>query len=124
MTDAEARTFAEEWIAAWNNHDLDRILSHYAPEIVVLSPIAEARLGNGRVVGREELRRYWGLGLAAQPDLAFDLIDVYAGHHALTLNYRNHRGNLVAETCEFNDKGAIVRSFACYLARPSGLMKG
>ena len=21
--------FAEEWIASWNSHDLDRILSHY-----------------------------------------------------------------------------------------------
>jgi ketosteroid isomerase-like protein len=37
MTSGEAQAFADEWIAAWNSHDLDRVLSHYAPEVVFLS---------------------------------------------------------------------------------------
>ena len=28
----DARTFAEEWVAAWNAHDLERILAHYSDE--------------------------------------------------------------------------------------------
>jgi ketosteroid isomerase-like protein len=50
MTSKEAQAFADEWIAAWNSHDLERVLSHYAPEIVFLSPIAQKLVGNGRVV--------------------------------------------------------------------------
>jgi len=67
------QAFAEEWVAAWNVRDLDRILSHYAPEIVFLSPLAQRRLGDGRVVGLAALREYWRGGLAAIPDLRFEL---------------------------------------------------
>ncbi len=31
MTESEAQAFADEWVAAWNSHDLDRILSLTMP---------------------------------------------------------------------------------------------
>lgn len=108
--------FAEEWIAAWNAHDLDRILSHYAPDVVFLSPIAQKRVGNGRVTGITALRDYWRRGLDAEPNLAFELVDVLVGHDCLTINYRNHRKQRAAETFEFATDGTVVRSYACYAA--------
>jgi ketosteroid isomerase-like protein len=33
-----ASHFADEWIASWNNRDLDRILSHYTDHIEMSSP--------------------------------------------------------------------------------------
>jgi hypothetical protein len=112
MLDPQA--FAAGWMAAWNSHDLDRILSHYADDIVFLSPVAQARLGNGRVAGRNALRAYWRGGLAAQPDLHFAPEAVLVGHECLTILYRNHRGQAAAETFEFGPGGTVVRSFACY----------
>lgn len=112
MPDPQA--FAEDWLAAWNDHDLDRILSHYAPEIVFLSPVAQARLGDGRVEGLEALGRYWRGGLDAQPALRFELLQVLTGHGCLTIRYSNHRGQAAAETFEFGPDGKVVRSFACY----------
>ena len=106
--------FANHWIKAWNSHDLEAILSHYAEDIVFLSPIAAARVGTGRVVGREALRAYWAAGLAAQPDLKFTPEQVLTGHDALTLRYANHRGQSVAETFEFGHDGKVVRASACY----------
>jgi len=114
----DARIFAEDWIAAWNGHDLDRILSHYCPEIVLLSPVARKRLGNGRVEGLDALRAYWSAGLAAQPELRFELIDVLSGDSCLTVLYRNHHGQTAAETFEFRSDGKVVRSFACYSLHP------
>jgi len=114
MTIDEARAFAAEWIAAWNSHDLDRILSHYAGDIVFLSPFAQQLVGNGRVSGLPALRAYWAKGLAAQLDLKFEFIDVRVGHDCLTILYRNHRGQQAAETCEFGADGKVIRSFACY----------
>lgn len=111
---ASARAFAQDWLAAWNAHDLERILAHYAPDIVFLSPVAQKRVGNGRVVGIPALRGYWGQGLAAQPDLKFELADVLIGHQCLTILYRNHRGQSAAETFEFGTDGKVVRSWACY----------
>ena len=102
----DARAFAEDWIAAWNAHDLDRILAHYAPDVTFLSPLAQKRVGNGRVEGLAALRSYWSGALAAQP--------VLTGHACLTVLYRNHRGQSAAETFEFRSDGKVVRSFACY----------
>lgn len=114
MDKTEAHAFAHDWIAAWNSHDLDRILSHYAEDIVFLSPVAQARVGNGRVEGIGALRHYWSLGLATQPALRFELVDVLTGHDCLTILYRNHRGQSAAETFAFAPDRKVVRSFACY----------
>ena len=109
-----ARAFALDWIESWNAHDIDRIITHYAPEIVLLSPVAQKRVGNGRVVGHDALRAYWGPALAQCSTLHFELIDVLIGHHCLTIHYSNHRGQTAAETFEFRADGKVVRSYACY----------
>ena len=114
MTSDEARAFAAEWIAAWNSHDLDRILSHYATDIVLLSPLAQKLVGNGHIAGMPALRAYWAKGLAAQPSLKFDFDEVRVGHECLTILYRNQRGQKGAETFQFGVDGKVVRSFACY----------
>ena len=114
MSNDEAKAFAQDWIEAWNGHDLDRILAHYAEDVVFLSPVAQQRVGQGRLTGIPALRAYWGAGLEAQPDLKFELLDVLAGHDCLTLLYRNHKGQTVAETAEFGPSGKVLRSFACY----------
>lgn len=114
MTPNEARAFAAEWIAAWNSHDLERILSHYAADIVFLSPVAHKLLGNGRIAGLAALRAYWAKALGLVPDLKFDFLDLRVGHDCLTILYSNQRGQQAAETFEFGKDGKIVRSFACY----------
>lgn len=114
MEVSTARAFAQAWIAAWNAHDLERILSHYAPGIVFLSPVAQRRVGCGRVEGIPALRAYWQAGLTSQPDLHFTLLDVLVGHDCLTILYRNHRGQTAAETFVFAADHSVVRAFACY----------
>ena len=68
MTD-DPLTFAQTWIAAWNSHDLERILAHYAEDIIFASPIAARMVGTGVIEGKAALRRYWAQALAHYPDL-------------------------------------------------------
>ena len=114
MADLDAAAFAASWIDAWNRHDLEHILSHYAHDIVFLSPIARQLTGDGRVSGLDALRAYWGKGLKAFPDLKFELLQALRGDNCLTILYRNQRGQSVAETVEFGSDGKVIRSFACY----------
>src|SRR5512146_2644860 len=81
MTRDEARNLANHWIAAWNAHDLDLILTHYEDAVELTSPVAAQLLGapGGRVVGKENLRAYFQRGLLAYPDLHFHLEDVLCG---------------------------------------------
>ena len=104
--DAEfARTFAEEWAAAWNSHDLERILIGYADDVVFSSPHVVRRLGtpSGEVHGVDELRAYWGSGLEGEPDLHFTVEDVRFSVDTIVINYRNHRGHAVSEVMRFRD---------------------
>jgi ketosteroid isomerase-like protein len=114
MTDPEMHAFAQEWEAAWNSHDLDRILTHYADDIRFSSRKAMALVGSGDILGKAALRAYWGKALAGQPDLAFRVVDVYLGHNMMVITYTNHRSVLAAETLSFGADGLVCRAAACH----------
>ena len=78
-------------------------MSHYADDIIVLSPLGQRRVEHGRVIGSEALRQYWSIGLSQQPQLRFELERVLTGYGAVNICYRNHRGQSVAKTLEFNE---------------------
>jgi hypothetical protein len=104
--DAEAAVrFAEEWEAAWNAHDLDRLLSHYTDDVVFQSPYIVHRLHepSGEVRGKEALRDYFGSGLEAQPELAFTVDGIRLSVDTLVINYRNERGHAISEVLRFRD---------------------
>jgi ketosteroid isomerase-like protein len=108
--------FAKDWIEAWNAHDLARILSHYAEDVVLTSPIAARRLADprGTVRGKEALRAYFAAGLAARPALRFTLQRIHHGVGSLCLAYKTEDGRRAAETMEFNDAGEVARVVATY----------
>ncbi|HVJ93683.1 MAG TPA: nuclear transport factor 2 family protein [Labilithrix sp.] len=110
-----ARAFATAWIAAWNAHDLDRILEHYADNVEFASPYIVRIAGepSGKLTGKPALRAYWAKGLAMLPDLHFTLTDTLVGVDTVTLVYRGHRG-LVAEAFQFDAAGRVRSSTACY----------
>lgn len=114
MTLEQAERFAREWVSAWNAHDLDAILDHYDPEIEFLSPVAKQVTGAGRIHGLADLRAYWRRALELSPALRFELVNALAGEACLTVVYRNHRGQLAAETFEIGTGGRVIRAFACY----------
>lgn len=112
-------SFARDWLQAWNDHDLARILSHYSDDVEFESPFV-ARLSDnptGVVRGKDGLRDYFARGLAAYPDLRFRLIRVLAGVRSCVLEYESVNGLVAAERMEFNAASQIRRAQAHY-ARP------
>ncbi len=118
MTETQAHTFAQHWIAAWNSHELDAILSHYAPEVVLTSPVAARLLGDssGTVTGKEDLRSYFKRGLQAYPNLAFKLLEVMWGVSSIVLYYVNQNGSHSGEFMELGPDGKVIRVIAHYNA--------
>ena len=41
MTDEQAHAIAEAWRAAWNSHDPERVIAHYASDVTYFSPFIE-----------------------------------------------------------------------------------
>ena len=61
--------FARQWIDAWNAHDLERILSPYAPDVVFRSPVAAQVVPDGLVA---ETLRFGADGLVTEGFAAYE----------------------------------------------------
>jgi hypothetical protein len=116
LTRDEAWHLANVWVAAWNAHDLDRIMTHYDDAVELTSPIAAQLLGtaDGKVVGKASLRAYFQRGLAAYPELHFRLADVLWGVNSVVLYYTNQKGTHTAEFMELSASGKIAKVVANY----------
>ena len=116
MTIDEARNLADLWVAAWNAHDLDLIMTHYDDAVELTSPVAAQLLGtsDGKVAGKASLRAYFRRGLEAYPELHFRLSDVLCGVNSIVLYYTNQKGTRTAEFMEFSPMGKVARVVANY----------
>lgn len=113
-----ATRFAAEWIAAWNSHDLERILAHYTDDFVMRSPLIAERgfAATGVLAGKAAIAPYWAVGLAARPPIRFELVDVFAGADTLAIHYDSIGRRRVIEVLTFDGERRIVAGSACYLA--------
>jgi len=116
MTRDEAWSLANDWVAAWNAHDLDLILAHYEDSVELTSPVAAQLLGmsDGKVIGKASLRAYFQRGLEAYPELRFKLEDVLWGLNSLVLYYTNQKGTRTGEFMELSVGGKVARVVAHY----------
>lgn len=105
-----------EWIAAWNSHDLERILAHYAEDVELISPLVAKLAGrsDGVVRGKAALRHYFARGLEAYPTLRFDFIRLYPGVRSCVVEYLSVNGLRSAELMEFDEQGRVRRVLAHY----------
>jgi hypothetical protein len=110
LSPAFAKTFADNWIAAWNSHDLNRILEHYSEDFEMRSPgiIMVADESSGVLKGKAGVAAYWAKALKAQ-NLTFELIDVFAGVKSVSVHWRRP-GREVIEVMEFDAACKVVRS--------------
>ena len=115
MDRTAAEHFAEEWVAAWNSHDLERILEHYQEDFEMASPLIVRLAGepSGKLRGKPAIREYWRRALAAAPQLQFELLNVFAGVDSVVIQYRGHRG-LSAELLQFGADGKVCSAAAHY----------
>ena len=113
---AFAEHFASDWIDSWNAHDLDRVLSHYANDFEMSSPIIIQVAGepSGTLRGKPAVGAYWKKALDLIPDLHFEPISVLAGVNSVTIYYKGPRGRLAAEVFHFGADQKVVRAFAHY----------
>ncbi len=116
LTEPQADTLAHEWVAAWNQHDLDAILAHYAEAVEFTSPFITRLLGDpaGTIRGKAALRDYFEKALSAYPDLHFELERVLVGVDSLVVYYHSVGGRQAAEVMLLDAEGTVARVLAHY----------
>ena len=111
-----ARAFAEEWVAAWNSHDLERIFSHYTDDFEMCSPhiVDRMREPSGILRGKAAIRPYWGPALKSELPIKFELLAVYTGADRIAIHYRSVGRTLVVEVLTFNAQRQATHGMAVY----------
>ena len=112
----DARQFTREWIEAWNAHDLDAVLAHYADDFTMSSPfiVQLAGVASGTLRGKENVRRYWEAGLQRFPELTFEPIATFEGAGGLAIHYKGPNGRLSVEVFRFDAQGLVTEAAAYY----------
>ena len=111
-----------DWIAAWNSHDLERVLALYSDDFEMTSDIIPT-LGFDAVrhVARQgECSRLLGQGTVDDDDadLRFELIDTYVSPDSIVVFYQNERGHKICEYLRLNAEGKIRQGSANHLTHP------
>jgi len=90
----DPKSFAERWLAAWNAHDLDAVLTLFHDDVVFTSPLATKVVpeSDGVLRGKPALRAYWSAALAQLPDLHFMLTRFFAGVDTLLIGFSMNGG--------------------------------
>ncbi len=114
----DAQQFAKDWCEAWNSHDLESIMSHYADDVILISPTAARLLKDpdGIVNGKAALQNYFAVGLKAYPNLRFEVLDVTCGISSVVVYYANQNGAKVSEFMEVGSDGKVTKVIAHYSA--------
>jgi hypothetical protein len=109
--------FAQEWVDAFNEHDLERILSHYTEDVRLFSPLY-LQFTDGisdQLNGKSQLRHYFGTALQRFPNLRFTLLGVAEGSRGPCIRYHTNLGDRIAlEAFELDASGKAARVLCHY----------
>jgi 3-hydroxy acid dehydrogenase/malonic semialdehyde reductase len=120
LSDADvrpAKPLGERWLAAWNAHDLQALLSLYAPDARHSSERVRTLAGGSDTLdGREAIAAYFRRALDLYPELRFEPISISTGFRTTVIEYTRHGAGPsvgVAEILE-SDANSLIRSSRVY----------
>ncbi len=115
MTINKNLSIAHKWFEAFNNHNLDQLLSLYDDEAEHFSPKLKIKQPetNGFVKGKIALHFWWQQAFTDLPTLRYQVTSLTANENRVFMEYirsvENEKDMLVAEVLEIKD-GKIVFS--------------
>lgn len=111
----ENKEIAVKWFAAFNEHNLESLLSLYSDVVEHFSPKLKARHPetNGLIKGKSALRKWWQDSFDRLPTLKYEVKKLTADDEQVFMEYTRHvKGEQdldVGEVLEIKD-GKIVAS--------------
>ena len=121
ISDSFAKEHVERWINAWNDGDLETVLSMFADNIEFYSPkikVITPEFNSGKVNNKQDLKHYWATALEKITSLHFTPKEYYIKENTLVLEYTATFDEksmfLSMEKFVFNEDNLIVKASAFY----------
>jgi ketosteroid isomerase-like protein len=121
ISDSFVKEHIKGWINAWNNKDLETVLSMFTEDIEFSSPkikLITPEFNSEKVNNKQDLRHYWSTAKEKITSLYFTPKDYYIKGNICVLEYiATFDGKtkfLSIEKFEFNDDSKIYKASAFY----------
>jgi hypothetical protein len=100
-----------DWMNAWNGKDIDRLMNHYHNDVEFLSPVVAKRWSkaDGKLVGKEEVRKHFLKGFEDGNHIPFELLGVLMGTSGVILVYRKWASGMAADVIELDEEGKVMK---------------
>lgn len=92
MTSEQNKTIALKWFEAFNQHDLEKLLSlysdtaeHFSPKLKIRKPETQ-----GSIKGKQALREWWQDAFDRLPTLNYEVIKLTADNEQVFMEYIRH----------------------------------
>ena len=114
MTPEKLQSIAFKWFEAFNNHNLEQLLSLYDDEAEHFSPKLKIRRPetNGLVIGKQALREWWQDAFERLPSLNYKVTSLTANGDRVFMEYlRTVDGEdemLIAEVLDIKENKIIA----------------
>jgi ketosteroid isomerase-like protein len=114
MTPEKLQNIAFKWFEAFNNHNLEQLLSLYDDDAEHFSPKLKIRQPqtNGLVIGKQALREWWQDAFERLPSLNYKVTSLTANGDRVFMEYirtvENEENMLVAEVLVVKENKIIA----------------
>jgi hypothetical protein len=106
---------ANEWIAAWNSGNLEKILDRYTDDVILYSAAAKRRwnAAEGKLTGKGAVENHFLKAFEEVPGMQLEFVTLLTGTEGVLLIYKRETGKIAADLVLFDDLGKIkeVRVF-------------
>lgn len=108
--------FAAHWIESWNSHDVEEIISHYAEDVEITTPLLKLNdsYESGSLKGKILVKNYFYNALKRFPDLHFELLEVTSSKKSVEFYYKSVMNKRAIEVMFFNDKMLVNKIIVSY----------
>lgn len=92
MSAAQNKQIANKWFEAFNEHDLEKLLSLYNDEAQHFSPKLKIRMPEtqGLIKGKQALRDWWQDAFDRLPSLQYEVVKLTADEEQVFMEYIRH----------------------------------
>jgi ketosteroid isomerase-like protein len=100
-----------DWLNAWNQKDIERLLKHYHDNVQFSSPTVTSRwnIESGKLEGKEALRKHFLKGFEEANHVEFKFLNVFYGVSGIVLVYRRGAAGMGADLITLDELGKVTR---------------
>ena len=108
------KTFADRYVAAWNNRNSEEVLRCFDTNAELRSPFAKLFAKTAILKGHADIKTFYNESIRRRPNLRIEMLDAFGGHESVAILWRDEVGRSTIFTAVVTPSGKISQAIVCY----------